>query len=175
LLVVWTLVIVPFLAIGPVVDAASIRMARRVGADFAMIRVWGSIGFVLTTVSAGVIVDRFGLEMFLPMLVILGLIRAVVSFRLPLFKSPAPEAAAAVSTRRRRRSPLVATRMREVWRPWFVLPLLGVALVHGSHMMQMGFGALIWQQAGVPAAIIGPLWATGPAGEVVVMLAFARL
>src|SRR5690606_29274367 len=54
-------------------------------------------------------------------------------------------------------------------------PLLGVALVHGSHMMQMGFGALIWQQAGVPAAIIGPLWATGPAGEVVVMLAFARL
>ena len=53
ILVVWTLIIVPFLAIGPVVDAASSRMARRVGADFAMIRVWGSIGFVGTTIIAG--------------------------------------------------------------------------------------------------------------------------
>lgn len=62
-----------------------------------------------------------------------------------------------------------------MWRPWFLLPLIGVALLHGSHMMQMAFGALIWQQAGVPASVIGPLWAVGPAGEVVVMLFFARL
>ena len=101
------------------------------------------------------------------------MIRALVSLRLPLFRAPVPEAMAA--TTRRRRSPLVATRVREIWRPWFVLPLAGVALVHGSHMMQMGFGALIWQQAGVPAWIIGPLWAVGPAGEIVVMLTFARL
>jgi PPP family 3-phenylpropionic acid transporter len=148
-------------------------MARRVGADFAMIRVWGSIGFVVATIAAGVIVDVYGLEMFLPLLAAVGVIRALVSLRLPLFKAPALQAAAA--TRRRRRSPLVATRAREIWRPWFILPLAGVALVHGSHMMQMAFGALIWQRAGVPEWIIGPLWAVGPAGEVFVMLAFARL
>lgn len=173
ILLVWTLIIVPFLAIGPVVDAASIRMARRVGADFAVIRLWGSIGFVVTTVAAGFIVEKYGLVMFLPMLAAVGVIRALVALRLPLFKAPAPEATAAAS--RRRRSPLIATRAREIWRPWFILPLAGVALVHGSHMMQMGFGALIWQQAGVPAWVIGPLWAVGPAGEVLVMLSFARL
>ena len=175
ILAVWTLIIVPFLAIGPVVDAASIRMARRVGADFAIIRLWGSIGFVVTTVTAGLVVEQYGLAMFLPMLAAVGVIRAIVALRLPLFRAPAPEAAAAAVKLRRRRSPLIATRAKEIWRPWFVLPLAGVALVHGSHMMQMAFGALIWQQAGVPAWVIGPLWAVGPAGEVFVMLAFARL
>src|SRR5690606_9247855 len=106
ILVVWTLIIVPFLAIGPVVDAASIRMARRVGADFAMIRVWGSIGFVVTTIIAGIVVDLHGLEAFLPILAAVGVIRALVSLRLPLFRAPVPEAMAA--TTRRRRSPLVA-------------------------------------------------------------------
>lgn len=175
ILVVWAMIIVPFLAIGPVVDAASIRMARRVGADFSMIRVWGSIGFVITTLAAGAIFDLWGLEVFLPLLLAAGLLRAFVSLQLPLFRAPAPAAAAAVATRKRRRSPLVATRAREIWRPWFILPVIGVAIVHGSHMMQMGFGALIWKQQGVPDWAIGPLWAMAPAGEILVMLTFARL
>lgn len=174
ILVVWTIIIVPFLAIGPVVDAASIRMARRVGADFGVIRLWGSIGFVVTTVTSGLVVEQYGLGMFVPMLAVMGVARALMSFRLPLFKAPTPDSATPVVSPRRR-SPLIAMHVREIWRPWFILPLAGVALVHGSHMMQMGFGALIWQQAGVPAWVIGPLWAVGPAGEVFVMLAFARL
>lgn len=176
ILAVWTLVIVPFLAIGPVIDAATIRMSRRMGADFGMIRVWGSLGFMICAIVSGIVVGHFGLVAFLPLLAGVSAIRALVSLRLPLFKaSREPAADSTAAHRPQRRNPLVARTAREIWRPWFVLPLVGVALVHGSHMMQMAFGALIWQQAGVPAWIIGPLWAVGPAGEMVIMLVFARL
>jgi PPP family 3-phenylpropionic acid transporter len=42
-------------------------------------------------------------------------------------------------------------------------------------MLQSTFGALIWKQAGVPEWALGPLWALGPGGEIVVMLFFGRL
>lgn len=174
ILVVWVLVIVPFQAIAPVADAATIRLTRRVGAEFSLVRVWGTVGFIVMTVISGVLLERFGEGMFVPLLVVAGLLRALLSLQLPLFRAPAAERDEEAPVRRPP-NPLVATRLRQVWRPWFLLPLIGVALLHGSHMMQMAFGALIWQQAGVPASVIGPLWAVGPAGEVVVMLFFARL
>ncbi|HEV7278530.1 MAG TPA: MFS transporter [Devosiaceae bacterium] len=174
ILVVWVLVVVPFQAIAPVADAATIRLTRRVGAEFSLVRVWGTVGFVIMTIVGGVLLERYGEGMFVPLLVVAGLLRALLSLQLPLFRAPATEGGEETSVRRPP-NPLVATRLRQVWRPWFLLPLVGVALLHGSHMMQMAFGALIWQQAGVPASIIGPLWALGPAGEVVVMLFFARL
>jgi PPP family 3-phenylpropionic acid transporter len=167
ILIVWTLIVVPFQAIAPVVDAASLRLARRIGADFALIRVWGTVGFVVMTVAAGVLLDWYGAMAFLPLI--------LASFQLPLFRAPVAVGASAEAAKAKRRNPLVATRLRQVWRPWFLLPLIGVALLHGSHMMQMGFGALIWQEAGIPAWVIGPLWAVAPAGEIVVMLFFARL
>ncbi|MDP1730120.1 MAG: MFS transporter [Devosia sp.] len=174
ILVVWALIVVPFQAIAPVVDAASLRLARRIGADFALIRVWGTIGFVTMTITAGLLLDWYGAMAFLPLIVAASLLRMVTSLQLPLFRAPVVVKTGG-AVKARRKSPLVATRLRQVWRPWFLLPLIGVALLHGSHMMQMGFGALIWQQQGIPAWIIGPLWAVAPAGEIVVMLFFARL
>lgn len=174
ILVVWALIVVPFQAIAPVVDAASLRLARRIGADFALIRVWGTIGFVTMTITAGLLLDWYGAMAFLPLIVAASLLRMVTSLQLPLFRAPVVVKTGG-AMKARRKSPLVATRLRQVWRPWFLLPLIGVALLHGSHMMQMGFGALIWQQQGIPAWIIGPLWAVAPAGEIVVMLFFARL
>ncbi len=106
--VIWTITILPFLAVGPVADAASIRMARRLGANFAIIRMWGSVGLLLTTLLAGVLLDFWGIDAFLPLLAAVGVIRALVSLRLPLFRAPPPSACEAAETPppRRRRSPL---------------------------------------------------------------------
>lgn len=174
LLIVWTLVVVPFQAIAPVVDAAAVRLCRRVGSEFSLVRVWGTIGFVVMTVIAGIVIEAWGLGLFLPLILIGAMLRMVFSFQLPMFRAQAAGATGA-KVAKRRASPLVATRLRQVFRPWFLLPLIGAALLHGSHMMQMGFGALLWREQGIPPGIIGPLWAAAPIAEVIAMLFFAPL
>jgi len=173
ILVIWALVIIPFQAISPVVDAATYRMARRSGIDFGAMRVWGTLGFIAMTVVAGLCLGGMGAAAFVPLLVAASIIRAVAAFGLPLLRGGEEERAARSSLAPL--NPLVATRLRHVWRPWFFLPLLGAALLHGSHMMQMGFGALVWQEQGLSGATIGMLWAVAPAGEVLTMFFFERI
>lgn len=176
ILLVWTLINVPLQAIAPVVDAASMRMARRIGADFARIRVWGTIGFVIATVSVGALLDWRGAAVFVPVIVAVSLMRALAALQLPHFRSAQPAGVPAAEPGPPPvLSPLVATRLREAWRPWFILPLLGASLAQASHMLQMGFGALLWQQQGISGSLIGVLWALAPAAEVVAMLGFARM
>ncbi|MEO5806929.1 MFS transporter [Devosia sp.] len=171
IMIIWTLLIVPFQAISPVVDAAAYRMARRTGLDFGAIRVWGTIGFVVVTLLSGVILGWLGPIAFVPLLTAVSIVRALASLQLPLFRGsgdnlrPVHPIDAPIN-------PLIAIRMAELWRPWFVLTLAGAALLHGSHMMQMGFGALIWAQAGLPGWIIGILWAVAPTAEIFAMVLF---
>lgn len=174
ILIIWTLLIVPFQAVAPVVDAAAYRMARRNGYDFGAIRVWGTIGFVIMTLAAGLVLDLQGAVAFVPLLIAVSLARAALSLQLPLFRGqddhhrPTYPIDAPIS-------PLVAVRMGELWKPWFILTLIGASLLHGSHMMQMGFGALIWAEAGLPGWVIGILWAVAPTAEILAMFYFERI
>jgi len=189
ILVVWTLMTVPFMAVAPVVDAATLRMTRRHGTEFGRVRVWGAIGFVIGIVIAGFLLGRYGALVFAPMIVAVGLIRAGFAFQLPYFReeneaqNQAPTLQIPVSvpghttapSREHEPRPGVATTLSQTWQPWYILPLIGVAILQGSHMVQFGFGALIWARAGIPPEIIGPLWAVSPLSEIVIMLAFARV
>ncbi|HEY0032838.1 MAG TPA: MFS transporter [Devosia sp.] len=174
IIILWTLAIVPFQAISPVVDAAAYRMARRMKLDFGAIRVWGTIGFVAVTLLSGIVLDRLGPTAFIPLLVAVSIIRALASLRLPLFRGqddnarPTHPIDAPIN-------PLIAIRLGELWRPWFLMTLIGASLLHGSHMMQMGFGALLWAEQGVPGWAIGLLWAVAPMAEILAMLYFERI
>jgi len=179
-LIVWALIILPFQAISPVADAATMRLARRSGANFGAIRLWGTIGFIVMTLTAGVLLDQFGVTAFVWVIVGVSVFRAALSLQLPYFRSAEGSQPHAVSTLEpltelQAVSPLVATRLKEIWRPWFFLPLLGAALLHASHMLQMSFGALLWREQGISAAVIGPLWAVAPVGEIFIMLYFNRM
>jgi PPP family 3-phenylpropionic acid transporter len=44
ILIVWTLLSLPAAAVGPVTDAATMRMTRRRGSQFGPIRAWGTVG-----------------------------------------------------------------------------------------------------------------------------------
>ncbi len=177
ILIVWTLLNLPFHAIAPVVDAATMRMAIRSGGDFGRIRAWGSIGFISVTLLAGVAMNNLGIAAFVPFFIAVSLLRAALSLQLPLFREQGASAPvldlAATGGERPRFA--VATQSHELWRPWFVLTLIGGSLLQASQMMLMGFGALLWSDAGIDNLTIAILWSIGPTAEIATMLYYRRL
>ena len=165
ILVVWTLAALPLAAIGPVQDAAALRLTRRNGTDFGSIRAWGTVGYMGVIVLTGQVVSWFGGGAFMPLFVALCVLRGLVALSLPNFRAP-KDAATAVRSG--------ASRMREVMKPWFLLPLLGWAMIFGTHLILNSFQALLWKQQGISDITISLLIALGAASEAAMMFVFKR-
>lgn len=165
ILIVWTLAALPVAAVGPVQDAATIRMTRRNGTDFGFIRAWGTIGYMAVIVITGQIVTWFGGMIFLPLFIGLALLRGVVALGLPTFRAPKEE---------RTLAQIGASRMREVMKPWFLLPLIGWSMVSATHLILNSFQALLWKQQGISDIAIALLIALGAAGEATMLFVFKR-
>jgi len=59
-------------------------------------------------------------------------------------------------------------------KPWFLLPLVGWAMVFGTHLLLNAFQALVWKEQGIGEHIIGLLITAGAISEAIVFFAFAR-
>jgi PPP family 3-phenylpropionic acid transporter len=166
-----TLVVIPIMAIEPVIDAAAIRMTRRRGTDFATVRIWGTFGYIAMTATAGLLFGWLGIAVFVPLFIATCLMRGAAALPLPFFRAPenAQSAVAPLAL-----SPDTAMTLRPVFRPWFILTLAGTALLQASHMLMISFGALLWVRAGVPEAALGVLWIVAPVCEIVTMLFFSH-
>jgi PPP family 3-phenylpropionic acid transporter len=166
-----TLVVIPIMAIEPVIDAAAIRMTRRRGTDFATVRIWGTFGYIAMTATAGLLFGWLGIAVFVPLFIATCLMRGAAALPLPFFRAPenAQSAVAPLAL-----SPDTAMTLRQVFRPWFILTLAGTALLQASHMLMISFGALLWVRAGVPEAALGVLWIVAPVCEIVTMLFFSH-
>ncbi len=166
ILLVWTLAALPISAVGPVGDAATMRMTRRNGTDFGGIRAWGTIGYMGVIYVTGQIVTLFGGGAFLPFFVGLAILRGLVSLGLPNFRAPKEEQTLATK--------LGAGRMREVMKPWFLLPLVGWSMVFATHLILNAFQGLLWKEQGLPDLAIALLIALGAASEATMMFVFRR-
>jgi PPP family 3-phenylpropionic acid transporter len=169
ILLVWTCGALPVAAIGPVADAASLRLTKRNGTDFGVIRGWGTVGYMAFNFAPGVLVSLFGAMIFVPLYVCLNVMRGVVSLALPKFRAPqaAPTVVAVLPWP-------AAGKLREVMQPWFLLPLFGFAIVFGTHIILNAFAALLWERQGISPAVIGPLIALGAFAEAATMFAWRR-
>ena len=169
ILLFWTLAGLPGGAIGPVLDAATMRMTRRNGTDFGTIRAWGTVGYMLFNGLTGFLVVWYGSDIFVPLFVGLALLRAAVSLQLPGFRAPADHVTVAAARP-------VAGKLREiVTKPWFILPLIGFAIIFGTHIILNAFASLLWKEQGISEDIIGPLIALGAAAEAGMMFLWKRL
>jgi PPP family 3-phenylpropionic acid transporter len=166
-LLVWTVIVLPAGSIPPVIDAATIRMTQRNGTDFGFVRAWGTVGYMLATASAGVIIATFGGAAFVPLFVAFSLLRAALALQLPRFRAPEHQQTLASV------NPL-AGRLRDVLKPWFVLPLVAYALINVTHFVLTAFAALVWKEQGISENLIGPLLAVSALAEAMMMFAWKR-
>ncbi|WDR05389.1 MFS transporter [Devosia rhodophyticola] len=144
------------------------RMTQRNGSDFGFIRAWGTVGFTAATIVAGLVIAAFGPKAFLPLFLGMSMLRALAALQLPRFRAPAQQLTlAAVKPG--------AANVRELLKPWFLLPLIGFALVNSTHSILGGFAALVWHQNGVSEQLLGPLIATAAAAEAVIMFVWRRI
>lgn len=165
ILLFWTAAVVAQWAIVPVADAAALRMARRTGGDFGKFRAWGTIGYLLVIFLAGYLIDAISIEIFLPLFLGLCLIRAAAAFGLPRLRAGQDA----------EHTPETMTNLRQTLQPWFLLPLLGWALIYSTHLVLNAFQGLLWSQQGLPTNVIGNLIGLGALAETAMFFGFRHI
>jgi MFS transporter, PPP family, 3-phenylpropionic acid transporter len=163
ILLAWSLTMMAHMLAVPVLDAAALRMSQRTGADFGALRSAGTVGFLIPLVASGYLALWYGPAAFLPLYIGLAAVRAAVALILPPFRAPDGSQTPG------------ASRLAEVLRPWFLLPLAGFAAIHATHMVLGSFQSLIWVDQGIPLSTIGWLAALGALSEAAVFYFFVRV
>jgi PPP family 3-phenylpropionic acid transporter len=148
--------------VGPVMDAAAVKLLEQSGADareYGRIRLWGSLGFLVFALLGSLLVDRFAAA---PLLIGMGAWAgaAALAFTLPRAESRGPQ-------------PLGPALRRLAAQPFFMPFLLACAL-HGTALAT--YDCLLpvhLSSLGLPSAWSGVSIAIGILVEVAVM-AWAR-
>jgi PPP family 3-phenylpropionic acid transporter len=166
-LLVFALCYTPAGAMVPVLDAATLRMTERRGTDFGFVRAWGTVGYTLTAALTGVLIGWLGAVVFVPLFIVLSLLRTGLAFQLPRFRAPEHVDAPV-------RKPGGVTLL-SLLKPWFILPCIAFALIQATHFFLGAMGALVWKIDGIGEGWFGPLIAISAAGEAVTMFFWRRI
>jgi PPP family 3-phenylpropionic acid transporter len=129
---------------------------------YSRIRLWGSVGFILTVAGLGPLLDRYGAGLLPP--VLLGLFIAIWLSSLAV-----PESAADYRPR-----PQVS--LRTVLGQPMVVSLFSVCfLMQASHGPYYTFFTIYLEDFGYTRTLIGQLWALGVVAEIGIFLLMPRL
>jgi PPP family 3-phenylpropionic acid transporter len=172
ILLVWALCATTNGLIPPVIDAATVRMTRRNGTDFGIVRAWATVGYVFAAAGLGLLLNVLGSEVFVSLYVATVVVRAVLAYLLPRFRTPTPKLTLANTPLPGPAAP--QSRLRDSLQLWFVLPLLAFALVNSSNSVIGSFAALLWHENGIPGYFLGPLLGVAAVGEAILMFAWRR-
>ncbi|EJJ24825.1 MFS transporter [Rhizobium sp. CF142] len=150
----------------PVVESIVISGVRRWGLDYGSMRVWGSIAFIISTLTGGELVGRWGGGMVLPVMIFGFVLTITMAVFCPR-----------IGPTRRRGQPinLPATTGSGLREPHLLLLLLGVSIQQSSHALLNAFSSIYWHQLGFSGTEVGMLWSAGVASEVTVFFLSRRL
>ena len=167
ILIVSLMLAPPWTSQVPLADTIALSGVRRYGADFARMRVWGSISFLLTSFVGGVFIQHVG-EHIIPWALLGTLVAACgMSFIVPRIGKP------------RRLSPLsdvdIADAGRALRRPAFVTFLIATGITQASHAYGYSFSAIYWKSIGIEETVIGAFWSISVVAEVIMFTFFRRL
>jgi len=149
-------------AVLPQFEAVTLVYLKERVAHYARIRVWGSVGFILTVVALGMGVDIGGPEIILP--VLLAIYTSIWLSSL-MIKDPSPE------PHPEDQPSLVSILKLPAVIAFFVVCFL----LQAGHGAYYTFYSIYMDSVGYSKTLIGQLWALGVIAEVVVFLFMHRL
>ncbi len=129
---------------------------------YSRIRLWGSIGFILTVSLLGVLLEKRGVEVVPQMVLVLYIGIFLNSLLVPEKPALHPEG--------EQGSILVVLR-----RPEVLALLIVTFLMQASHSTYYAFYSIYMEEAGYSSSAIGELWALGVIAEVAVFIFMHRL
>ena len=133
-------------------------------ARYSQVRLWGSVGFILTVVGLGLLFERVSLKVF-PW-VLIGIISCIF-----ISSWWVPNAQLSSS----RDNPLSGGFMRQLRQPGVLAFFVVAGLMQLSHGPYYTFITLYLESLGYPRGVIGQLWAVGVVAEILVFLLMVRL
>jgi len=183
ILIVWTLAGLFTFASGPIMDAASLSLTQKRNSDYARIRAFGSIGFIVGVLLAGVLFDKVGYQWFVAVLLVGAIARLCAAHALPHFRADtqsvtgnAPVATATPGVKDTTDSALQSGSGVfagvVVVHPGILLVIVGAALINASHSFNNIFAVLHWTQSGISTNMASILWSIGVIAEVILMWYF---
>ncbi len=164
ILAFWTVMVVAQATTVPVVDAAGLRFGRRNGITLGGLRALTTFGYLLVILAAGPVIDKFGLIVFLPLLLGLAILRSTVAFALPRLRAPEREEEKSQSIPKELMTSL-----------WFMGPVVGSAVILGTVMVLNAFQGVIWAEQGLEPGVIGRLIALGAFAEFLMFLFYPKI
>lgn len=164
--IVWALAGLFTGASSPIMDAAALHSTSKSGSDFGRIRSFGSIGFIVGVMLAGLLFDHFGAKWFVVVLLSGVIGRILAAHALPAFRSDRITAIG-VSTAGRG---LAALR-----HPGILSVLLGSAFISASHSFNNAFSVLHWTNVGISTGMSSLLWSVSVIAEVALMWCFRSI
>jgi len=168
-----TLLAVNWTSIMPLIETVAASGIRSGGLDYGKVRLWGSITFIVASLGAGSVIQFFGPQAVLLMLLAATALMVLATHLMPrqLGRRKAPPAASAPPLRRLSLSDAFAL----VRAPLFLLFLLAASLIQASHALMYAFGTLHWQAQGLSGGVIGALWSVGVVAEVALFAVSGRV
>jgi PPP family 3-phenylpropionic acid transporter len=146
----------------PLLEAITLSAVGSASGAYGLVRLWGSVGFIVTVLGTGLWLDYRPAETLLDVVLALTLAACAASFALP---RGAPAAAHAP-----------APRLAVVLRQPAVLAFFGACVcMSAAHGAMYVFYAIYLESAGYSKTVIGVLWTVGVVAEIVLFLRLPQL
>lgn len=186
-LIVWALAGLCTRASTPIMDAAALNSTQKTGSDFGRIRSFGSMGFVVGVLLAGMLFDHFGARLFVTVMLAGAVARLIAAYALPAFRPersvikntgivvPADAIDAGSPDSARSAAKLSTTPsagITELRHPGILLVLIGSALLSASHAFNNAFSIMHWTNVGISTGMASVLWSVSVIAEVALMWSF---
>lgn len=153
--------------VGPLFEAILVYGTRYGRPDYGEGRAMASVAFVFANLAGGALLGAFGPDWVLVYLICACVVAAIG----PLLTT---RGARTVLAKRSLLSTF--SQSFELYRGDGVLPfILAAALIQASHGAYYSFASNIWIAQGIDGRHIGALWATGVAGEILLLMFSRRL